>query len=575
MLYIVIAAGDKKIHEPSHYRALIREMKSGNGRTPECLLQDAYRLQDPYFLSLILFDLAGDSRLPLEQATSMAHTAISVAQMVPRFWRRAELLSLLAKKITSWKNNQISAETASIQEDLVSAICAMPDGKELDDAIKGCAPYLNLMALKKVLPRALVNRGYALSGARTLIRSRVRRFNDTTAVQDILPILDTLEDRLLQSKLIGYLFLQCQELDNPCMDANLLFARALDIAQQLDQESRLETFRYLARLCANIEDFNLFHKHINQLDDPIEQTRLLTTLGGFADKTGHSTVASNLFTEAWALSSHLSDSTLRATVQMNIAQGYAKCHMVEDAKQAYTAALRECNENSRLYQRVINSAREHGITLPQLPITMQHVYEDRQEKTTSIDNQTPRGIRHLLALYDTYEGAITQVHLRAIARAAPLCVAFDMDLALMGFPTDNLSELIEKTIADTNIGRGGAYLRAIMNQQRILLVSCNHKNLCGNSNSLGVTVATTSHPDTKKHVSIADVLRFAASSHYPLKRACFIVGLGKKGLPCSLLQDVPYHIELTGRNISLETCTAMGVIAYQVHSTIIKTGTPI
>jgi hypothetical protein len=44
------------------------------------------------------------------------------------------------------------------------------------------------------------------------------------------------------------------------------------------------------------------------------------------------------------------------------------------------------------------------------------------------------------------------------------------------------------------------------------------------------------------------------------------MGLGKSGLPQSLLNQVQYHLELTGNNIPLETCTAMGVIAQQLRA---------
>jgi hypothetical protein len=174
--------------------------------------------------------------------------------------------------------------------------------------------------------------------------------------------------------------------------------------------------------------------------------------------------------------------------------------------------------------------------------------------------------RHVLALYDTYEGAITSVHLRAIARAVPLCIAFDMDLALMGFPADNLQELTRRVVAETNIGKGGTYLDALIQQKRVMFVKCNRRNPPEDWSILGMPVATTSHPDKEKRKGIREVIRLATSQH-SLHRACFIMGLGRKGLPHSLLHAVTYHLELTDQGISLETCTAMGVIAQQIHDT--------
>jgi len=48
------------------------------------------------------------------------------------------------------------------------------------------------------------------------------------------------------------------------------------------------------------------------------------------------------------------------------------------------------------------------------------------------------------------------------------------------------------------------------------------------------------------------------------------MGLGKKGLPSSLLKKVSYHVELTDVNISLETSTAMGIIAFQLYLALRK-----
>ena len=170
---------------------------------------------------------------------------------------------------------------------------------------------------------------------------------------------------------------------------------------------------------------------------------------------------------------------------------------------------------------------------------------------------------NILALYDTYEGALKPVHLRSVARAAPLCAAFGLDLALMGFPTENLEDLISKVITETNIGRGGRYLRELVKQGRVVLVACTQKRPPEDWSGLGLPVATTSHPREEKKVGMAEAVLLAKPKH-PLKRACLIMGLGRRGLPQSLLDIVPYHLELTGSNVPLETCTVMGVIAQQL-----------
>ena len=64
-----------------------------------------------------------------------------------------------------------------------------------------------------------------------------------------------------------------------------------------------------------------------------------------------------------------------------------------------------------------------------------------------------------LALYNSYDPKkIHEAHLRAIARAAPVCYAFDFHLALIGFPFDEPLELVERVSGSTTIGEGGKYL---------------------------------------------------------------------------------------------------------------------
>jgi hypothetical protein len=68
-------------------------------------------------------------------------------------------------------------------------------------------------------------------------------------------------------------------------------------------------------------------------------------------------------------------------------------------------------------------------------------------------------------------------------------------------------------------------------------------------------VATTSHPDKQKSVELEDLAEMAQDM-------CFLLGVGKLGLPMKMLNQAEYHLEFTGRNIPLETCTAMGILSH-------------
>ena len=151
-----------------------------------------------------------------------------------------------------------------------------------------------------------------------------------------------------------------------------------------------------------------------------------------------------------------------------------------------------------------------------------------------------------------------------------MCVAFGLDLSLVGFPTDDLEALIRETIADTNIGKGGDLLKGLHENGRITLIPASTKRPPQASDWPGIPVATSSHPDPSKQVPLSDLGRLLRITKGregdPGQRLCLIMGLGKKGLPPTLMNSVPYHLELTGKNVPLETATVMGVISERLRN---------
>ncbi len=153
-----------------------------------------------------------------------------------------------------------------------------------------------------------------------------------------------------------------------------------------------------------------------------------------------------------------------------------------------------------------------------------------------------------ICLVNTYDKLkLHEAHLRSIARAAPICYAFDFHLALYDFPFwKREDELVEAVCEYTTIGEGGKYLRELHKRGRLHIIEKFEPRF-------GEIVATTSKPDEKKKITLEDVARF--------RSAMFLFGLGRKGLPKEILKNVKYHFEATGRNVSLETCTAIGVVS--------------
>ncbi|GEM_PF-331802 len=154
-----------------------------------------------------------------------------------------------------------------------------------------------------------------------------------------------------------------------------------------------------------------------------------------------------------------------------------------------------------------------------------------------------------MALYNTYKGKASEIHFRNISRAAALCYSFDLKLALIGFPFDDEVQCIERTLSSTRIGDGSEYLRELHRTRRFSL----HKDI----SQIGLmnAVATTPHPDPEKNIGPEKIR----------EGMIFLLGLGHNGLPKSVLESAKYHMEFTGKKASLETCTAMGVLANILH----------
>ena len=191
-----------------------------------------------------------------------------------------------------------------------------------------------------------------------------------------------------------------------------------------------------------------------------------------------------------------------------------------------------------------------------------HIAEETPDRPQAPGN-------HVLALYDAYEGRMKVGHFRAIARAAPLCVAYDLDLALIGFPSEDPEAMVAGAVSETTVGRGGKLIETLHSAGRIHCVPASMADSPSRWGDLGTPVATTSRPDPEKSCTLGRnglIPRGRTGSAPPDGRLCVVMGLGKKGLPPSLLARFHHHIELTGKNVPLETATAMGIIAVLLGS---------
>lgn len=175
-----------------------------------------------------------------------------------------------------------------------------------------------------------------------------------------------------------------------------------------------------------------------------------------------------------------------------------------------------------------------------------------------------------LGIVNTYDKIkIHEAHYRSIARAAPIAYAFGFNLALFDYPFNmNALELVDFVKDKTTIGGSGKYLEELFRNGKFFVFQLPEK---GFQPQFGSVVVTTSHPDREKGININELSEFI----YKRKSFIFLIGLGHKGLPRELFELAKYHLDITSRGVSLETCTAIGAVpamisGYVEHMQMIK-----
>ncbi len=567
MLNIIFSTASGGKHAPSQYRAILRELKNTKSERTSKLLAKARAIKDPYYISLSLFHISFTPTLKPSEAMSIIEEALKTSNKIERNWRKAELLTIFAKKLSKWRKSEVEENRQKIINTILDEINKMPEGKGLSDAILGCAPHLGCNNLLSLLNKAILNKGFELDDAKGIIRHWSKHcIRSGPTITELRDSIMKIEEDIIRSRLLGYLNIQCSR-SCPEISSGDLFKAAVIEATKTKKEDHLETLGYLARWASTEEELDLVANAITKLEDLTNKARLFSTLGGRAHKTGFENKAKIWFKAGLAHCSEILESHTRASIKLNLAQGFARIGETDLASETFFSALEDCNKNEILKTRILKSMENLRF---EIPVKYNALYL-KTDKVTELEATSQTEIRNdILALYDTYEGGLKPIHYRAVARAAPLCYAYGLDLALMGFPIKNLPKFIDQVFKETEIGKSGKYLNKMMTAERILMVSCTTQKPPKDWEDLGTPVVTTSKPKNSKKIIMKEALKLARSQH-KLNRVCLIMGLGKRGLPKSILNLSPYHLELTGDNVPLETCTAMGVIAEQYHSIKIRT----
>jgi hypothetical protein len=166
--------------------------------------------------------------------------------------------------------------------------------------------------------------------------------------------------------------------------------------------------------------------------------------------------------------------------------------------------------------------------------------------------------RVTIGLYNSYDPIrFHESHRRVLARAGPLALAFDCNLATFGFPFDRElttpAEIAQWVSTTTSIGESGRYLVELAEKGRYSRFDFPKK---GFPPQLGLPVITTSKPHPERRTTMRALRELVSSGQSVL----LIFGLGPHGLPKEVFRVCELHVDVTDRGMSLETCTALGSV---------------
>jgi hypothetical protein len=163
-----------------------------------------------------------------------------------------------------------------------------------------------------------------------------------------------------------------------------------------------------------------------------------------------------------------------------------------------------------------------------------------------------------IGLYNTYDPTkFREAHRRVLARSGPVAMAFDCNLATFGFPYERemrtSQDIVDWLATTTSIGEGGQNLIELAKAGRFQIFDSPKK---GFPPQLGEVIITTRKPAPDKSIAPSEL----AASIERGQSVLLLFGLGPHGLPKDLFKIGKYHLDITQKGVSMETCTAIGAV---------------
>lgn len=513
-------------HPPAHHREVLRLLREG--AHPLDLVDEALSITDPGHAAGALSALAADARVPVGKAAELAHDALALLAALARPGRVAEAWGPVLERLAERGGHGWDGVMSEVRQAAVAAVAAMPDGTWTRDAIAALAPPVGPQGREGLLPRALENAGLEIESAKAVLR----------AAGPDEPAWDRAADAppSIAARLAAFRAAHGHGAEEAIREAWAVPDRA----------ERHEALRVLVWNTDSADGLAAIAASVKG-KEPMDAAHVLTTVGAREDRLGLGAprirfeAAGRLLPE---LGKRARDKAARKLAQAMERAGLATEGSPPEASAegaVEAKAVAKQVPNGPEHPPTDGAAPPSGAEAPQgLP------HDPVPPHEVAPPPQTAPAARHVLALVDGHR-SMGPPQVRAVARAAPLCIAFGLDLALIGFPTDAAAvvDLVER---DSGVGEGGGHARRLLDEGRLEDIAL-EKGVPAHWPAH--PLATTPHPDPAKAVALEDAPR----------PVCLVVGLGPTGLPRRLMNAAPRHHELTGQGISLETATAMGILA--------------
>lgn len=597
-------------HPPSHARALVQEAKKAGGRPPEALLAEARTIGDAGHAAEAIVRIVAATELPAPKRAAAAKEALALAMTVERTWRRVEVFGTILE----------SVDHPDVEKAILDAAADVPPGEGRSSALAILTPHVSREGLGALFHLAAQNGAQAGEDAKAVLRIWTRLGH----AQTVLAAIQEVPDAALRARLFA--FVAHRKPDWADLTDGGLAARATEAVLSIeDIHAATESWRTLFQQAENRAAVDALRAGLEHADEAV-RVALTSTVVGRLYKDRRDEEAAAVGDAALKTLDALPDDMARLRLCQNLVRAYTRAKDVERAQAALSQAeqvLASMDEEvaAKLRIKLAQAAGHEPASKPAAPRAKprdaKHVQipqiepldEPAQQsaehaapasgaatappteaagsrptkaagsrptgppargfaepRRDAADTARPKaGARHALALHATYDGGMSRAHLQAVARAAPLCDGFDLDLVLFGFPFDDIDSLVKAVATETNIGGGGKHIQHLAEGGHVTLVRCPDGALPPDDGTLGRFVATTPRP-MEGHQRTLNDAKSAATGDASNGRICVIMGLGRSGLPRGWLEGIPFHYEITGRDVSLETATAMGILADRLRA---------